>query len=219
MIRFKRNFRSSSWEDIHAAFKDDGITNILNLLDLVHSLPPTSVLNESGFNQLKLIKTDRRHSLNEQHLNDLMLIKLQSPPVSEFDPNPAIDRWLVGFKSGLNETKIGKKLITVILLFLFKPLFQISPGRSKRRFDYKRAKKITTCTSNVNDVEMDCTFTSDNECADESDIEKEGERVVLGDEDRNSDEESDEECEQELYENERMIEEVVREMEMEMEMC
>ena len=45
----------------------------------------------------------------------------------------------------------------------------------------------------MNDVETDCTYTSDNECADESDIEKEGERVVLGDKDRDSDEESDEE--------------------------
>ena len=67
------NFRVSSWEDIHAAFKDNGITNILHSLVLVYSLPATSVLNESGFNQLKLIKTDRRHSLKEQHLNGLML--------------------------------------------------------------------------------------------------------------------------------------------------
>ena len=131
---------------------------------------------------------------------------LQSPPVSEFDPNPAIDRWLVGFKSGLKE-------IDYILLSLFKPLFQISPEQFQR-FDYERAKKRSTCTtSNVNDVETDCTYTSENECADESDIEKEGERVVLGDKDRDSDEESDEEYEQELYENERMSEEVVREME------
>lgn len=67
------NFRASSWEDIHAAFKDNGITNILHLLVLVYRLPATSVLNESGFNQLKLIKTDKRHSLNKQHVNDLML--------------------------------------------------------------------------------------------------------------------------------------------------
>ena len=64
------NFRASSWEDIHAAFKDNGNTNILHLLVLVYSLPATSVLNESGFKQLQLIKTDRRHSQNEQHLND-----------------------------------------------------------------------------------------------------------------------------------------------------
>ena len=62
----------------------------------------------------------------------------------------------------------------------------------------------------MNDVETDCTYTSGNECANESDIEKEGKTVILGDEDRNSYEESV----QELYEFERMIEEVVREMEM-----
>ena len=71
---------------------------------------------------------------------------LQSPPVSEFDPNPAINRWLVGFKSGLKE-------IDYILLSLFKPLFQISPEQFQR-FDYERAKTRSTCTtSNVNDVD------------------------------------------------------------------
>lgn len=93
-FRFK-NFRASIWEDIHAVFGDSGVTNILKLLDLIHSLPPTSVLNETGFNQMKLIKTDRRQSLSARHLNDLMLIRLQSPSIAEFDPNPAIDRWMV----------------------------------------------------------------------------------------------------------------------------
>lgn len=93
-FRFK-NFRASIWEDIHAVFGDSGVTNILKLLDLIHSLPPTSVLNETGFNQMKLIKTDRRQSLSGRHLNDLMLIRLQSPSIAEFDPNPAIDRWMV----------------------------------------------------------------------------------------------------------------------------
>lgn len=93
-FRFK-NFRASIWEDIHAVFGDSGVTNILKLLDLIHSLPATSVLNETGFNQMKLIKTDRRQSLSGRHLNDLMLIRLQSPSIAEFDPNPDIDRWMV----------------------------------------------------------------------------------------------------------------------------
>lgn len=38
-FRFK-NFRASIWEDIHAVFGDSGVTNILKLLDLIHSLPP-----------------------------------------------------------------------------------------------------------------------------------------------------------------------------------
>lgn len=117
--RFK-NFRASTWEDIHAVFGDSGVTNILKLLDLIHSLPPTSVLNETGFNQMKLIKTDRRQSLSGRHLNDLMLIRLQSPSIAEFDPNPAIDRWM------------------------------ISPTGQKRRFHYRRIKKpITNETGTV----------------------------------------------------------------------
>jgi hypothetical protein len=103
-FRFKKNFRASTWEDIHAAFGDSGVTNILSLLDMIHSLPPTSVLNESGFNQMKLIKTDRRHSLSGRHLNDLMLIRLQSPSVAKFDPSPAIDRWMVSLKISIKIT-------------------------------------------------------------------------------------------------------------------
>ena len=63
-----------------------GVDNILSMIDLVRSLPPTSIANERAFNHLKLIKSDRRHRLKEATLNDLMLVKLESSPVLTFDP-------------------------------------------------------------------------------------------------------------------------------------
>jgi hypothetical protein len=63
-------------------------------MDLLHSLPPTSVQNETSFNQMKLIKTDRRHRPSQEHLNDLMMIRLQSPSIMEFDPTTAINKWM-----------------------------------------------------------------------------------------------------------------------------
>jgi hypothetical protein len=53
-----------SWESVHSGFKQNGLSNVLGLMDLLHSLPPTSILNETSFNQMKLIKTDRRHRLS-----------------------------------------------------------------------------------------------------------------------------------------------------------
>ena len=84
-----------SWEDICKSSAGFGVENILALIDLARSLPLTSVLNETSFNQMKLIKTDRRHRLTNAHLNDCMVIRLESPSFAEFDPVPAVDSWMV----------------------------------------------------------------------------------------------------------------------------
>ena len=76
-----------------------GVGNILKVVDLVNSLPPTSVLNETAFNQMKLLKGDRRHRLSAQNLNACMLIRIESPTVAEFDPTPAINKWMVNISS------------------------------------------------------------------------------------------------------------------------
>ena len=47
---------------------------------------------------MKLVKTDRRSRMNNPPLNDLMNIQLESPSVSSFDPDHAIQEWLKGSK-------------------------------------------------------------------------------------------------------------------------
>ena len=64
-------------------------------MDLVGSMPPTSVACESSFSHMKLIKTARRERLTEDSLDDLLTVKLQSPKIKEFSPDEAIDLWLV----------------------------------------------------------------------------------------------------------------------------
>ena len=95
--RFGNKIDDVSWESVHSGFKQNGLSNVLGLMDLLHSLPPTSVLNETSFNQMKLIKTDRRHRLSQKHLNDLMMIRLQSPSIMDFDPTTAINKWMVSY--------------------------------------------------------------------------------------------------------------------------
>ena len=95
--RFGNKIDDVSWESVHSGFKQNGLSNVLGLMDLLHSLPPTSILNETSFNQMKLIKTDRRHRLSQKHLNDLMMIRLQSPSIMDFDPTTAINKWMVSY--------------------------------------------------------------------------------------------------------------------------
>ncbi|XP_014670604.1 PREDICTED: uncharacterized protein LOC106811477 [Priapulus caudatus] len=54
----------------------------------------TALTCETSFSQMKLIKTSRRASMKESTLNNLMLVKLESPPVADFSPDKAIDMWL-----------------------------------------------------------------------------------------------------------------------------
>lgn len=44
---------------------------------------------------MKLTKTDKRHRLSQKHLNDCMVTKIESASIEEFDPTPAINRWMV----------------------------------------------------------------------------------------------------------------------------
>lgn len=109
--RFGNRIDDVSWESVHYGFRQNGLSNVLGLMDLLHSLPPTSVQNETSFNQMKLIKTDRRHRLSQKHLNDLMMIRLQSPSIMDYDPTTAINKWMV------------------------------SPTGQRRRLTYRRTKK------------------------------------------------------------------------------
>lgn len=93
--RFSGKLLDVSWEDVFKSFTECGLSNVFNVIDLILSLPPTSVVNETAFNQMKLLKTERRHRLSNQHLNDCMLTPLESAEITEFDPQPAIDRWML----------------------------------------------------------------------------------------------------------------------------
>ncbi|XP_062589081.1 zinc finger protein 862-like [Saccostrea cucullata] len=192
--RFGGQFMVTSWQDIHAAFGESGVPNILALIDLIHSLAPTSVINETGFNQLKLIKTDRRHRLTERHLNDLMVIRLQSPSIVNFDPNPAIDKWMV------------------------------SPSRQRSRGTYKRGKKRPQseerCEVAEVTVEIELLRESEGENEVESEpeiVETERQGVEREEVDRESDEDSEEDLEQNLDTNDNMLREIIEEIEMETE--
>ena len=53
-------------------------------------LPPTSVMNERSFSHMKLVKSKRCGKLSEKALNDLMMVRLETPGVPKFDSLPSI---------------------------------------------------------------------------------------------------------------------------------
>ena len=61
--------------------------NVLGLLDLLITLPATSVECERGFSSLRLIKSDWRNRLSSESLNAVMRIYLDSPAEENFNPS------------------------------------------------------------------------------------------------------------------------------------
>ena len=68
-------------------------SSVLALIDLVLTIPATSVEAERGFSVMKRVKTDYRNKLRNPAMNDLMRIILLSPSEAAFDPTPAIEHW------------------------------------------------------------------------------------------------------------------------------
>lgn len=97
VFRYGSGLQNVAWSDIHATFGAD--FPLLLAFDLLLSLPPTSVACETSFSQMKLIKTSRRSRLQGSTLNSLMLVKLESPTIEEFDPNLTVDTWMVSIST------------------------------------------------------------------------------------------------------------------------
>ena len=67
--------------------------NILKLLDIIYSIPLSSVECEQGFSQQNLIKTDLRNKLTNDTLHMLMLVGLEGPDHRNFDYDKAVRMW------------------------------------------------------------------------------------------------------------------------------
>lgn len=67
--------------------------NILSLVELIVCLPMSNGHVECAFSSLKLVKTNLRNKLSENHLDDLLRIAVDSPPLSQWDASGAIQLW------------------------------------------------------------------------------------------------------------------------------
>ena len=86
------DYRGVWWRTFNAPTSSEW-PNALTLVELLFSLPASNGKLERVFSQLNVIKTNKRTSLTNEALNDLLLIATESIPLSEFCPDPAIDLW------------------------------------------------------------------------------------------------------------------------------
>uniref|UniRef100_A0A8C5QKG7 TTF-type domain-containing protein n=1 Tax=Leptobrachium leishanense TaxID=445787 RepID=A0A8C5QKG7_9ANUR len=76
---------------------------ILPLVNFCAVLPPTTASCERGFSYQNRIKTVYRSSLAIETLDDLLMIAVNGPPLPDYNPNTAIDKWY--FSSERDDTQ------------------------------------------------------------------------------------------------------------------
>ena len=85
-----------SWENVFKQVSMDDFFNVIGLVDFLGTFCISSAEAETGFSQLKVIKTDKTPRLQQSHaLEDQLLTKLEGPTLQTFDPIPAIETWCV----------------------------------------------------------------------------------------------------------------------------
>ena len=65
--------------------------HLIHLIEILLLFPISSATVECGFSTMRRIKTDWRSRLNEETLDHLLRISTDGLPLSEFDPNPAVE--------------------------------------------------------------------------------------------------------------------------------
>ena len=84
----------SLWEALltKVPYKTD-FADVLHLVELVLVLPISAAQCERAVSAQNRIKSSTRATLNVSVLEDLIRLSSEGPPVSEFDPTPAVNRW------------------------------------------------------------------------------------------------------------------------------
>ena len=92
-MNIKNDTYKKVWHRLHTAPDAAQWPNLLQICQLLFSLPFSTAKVERTFSVLKAIKTERRSSLNFSTLEDLLAVKLEDPPLSEFSADVAVELW------------------------------------------------------------------------------------------------------------------------------
>ena len=83
----------SVWLQIFHAFDSTEWTNVLMLTQLLFSLPASNGKLERVFSTVNLIKVNKRSSLSNESLDDLLVLNSERVPIQDFKPDPGINLW------------------------------------------------------------------------------------------------------------------------------
>ena len=86
------DYRAVWWRLFNAPSSSEW-SNALTLVELLLSLPASNGKLERVFLQLNVVKTNKRTSLTNESLDDLLLLTSDSVPLKNFCPDDAIDLW------------------------------------------------------------------------------------------------------------------------------
>ena len=67
--------------------------SLVHLIEILVLFPISNATVEHGFSTMRRIKTDWRSRLGEETLDHLLRISTDGPPLSKFDPNPAVEQF------------------------------------------------------------------------------------------------------------------------------
>lgn len=88
------------WYQLKASPDSVKWPNIFLITELLFSLPFSTAKVERFFSILKIIKNERRASLNCSTLNDLLEVNVEGPTLKNFIPDSAVDIWWSSCQSG-----------------------------------------------------------------------------------------------------------------------
>ena len=86
------DYRSVWWRLYHSP-NASSWTNILALVQLLFTLPVSNGKLERVFSTLKVIKVDKRSSLSNEVLDDLLMLNTNPCSLKDFNPDESIHRW------------------------------------------------------------------------------------------------------------------------------
>ena len=86
------DYRAVWWRLFNAPSSSEW-SNALILVELLLSLPASNGKLEQVFSQLNVIKTNKRTSLSNESLDDLLLLTSDGVPMKDFCPDDAINLW------------------------------------------------------------------------------------------------------------------------------
>ena len=112
---FSSDFETLTWQQVNRRFATE-YPHILNLFDLVLTIPATSTACERGFSQMKIVKSDHRTVMKEKTLSDSLMISLESPSIKDFNPDEAIDIWFnkCSWRPGSSQSQENRSAAEVV---------------------------------------------------------------------------------------------------------
>ena len=92
-LNIEKDKYKNVWYRLHTAPDTAQWPNLLQICQLLFSLPFSTAKVERIFSVLKAIKTEKRTSQNTSTLEDLLELKVEGPPFSKFSADAAVELW------------------------------------------------------------------------------------------------------------------------------